>query len=808
MKKITLLFTLLVSFSGFAQFPLPYCPQTFTSNVEPITLVNFAGINNTSSALVGQDNGTTIIALEDYTAIIGNVTAGSSYPITLKGNTDGGFTTYLRVYVDWNQNNDFTDAGESYDVGTIVNSTGADAVQLVGNIAVPPSALTGNTRMRVVKRFNIYGTSCQTGAGYGQAEDYTLTVAALPPDLPDYVNLQSPFTATIAQGGNVIVYGQVYEAGLTDVEPGYTGQATGISAWIGVNSTDTDPNTWLSTVWIPATWNSGSIGNNDEYKLAIGATLIPGTYYYATRFQLNGGAYVYGGTNNIWNGTTAINGVLTVTPPPPPANDDCSGAIGLTVNPDFACGTVTSGTTLGATLSMAATPCLGNPDDDVWFSFVATASSQNIVLSNIVAIGGTGTSTDAYMQVLSGACGSQTSVLCSDPNTAVPTGLTIGDTYYVRVYTYGTTNNITFNICVGTPPPPPVNDDCAAATPVTCGSVTPGTTTNATNENMVVCGISGVTTQNTAGVWYKYVGDGSDVTVTTCSPTITTGDSRIAVYSGSCGTLTCIGGNDDALAAGCANNTLASVVTFSTVASTNYYILVYSYTSAINFELSVNCVAACSPATANDDCATASPLTVGTTVTGADNLCSSPSLNVTYPTCGNQFGTYYDTWYSFGTGTSTDFTITLGNTAGTTGFALYSGTCGSLTMVAGSCSTMEGSLPVTGLTPGTTYFLRVFSTAPASRGSFNLTVSETLGTGSFDSTNFAYYPNPVKNILNLSYNQEISTVEVFNLLGQKVITNAINANAAQIDMSNVSKGAYMVKVTSNKQAKTIRVIKE
>jgi hypothetical protein len=83
-----------------------------------------------------------------------------------------------------------------------------------------------------------------------------------------------------------------------------------------------------------------------------------------------------------------------------------------------------------------------------------------------------------------------------------------------------------------------------------------------------------------------------------------------------------------------------------------------------------------------------------------------------------------------------------------------------------------------------------------------------LGNNSFDSSNFTYYPNPVKNTLNLSYNQEISNVEVFNLLGQKVSSNVINANAAQIDMSNLSKGAYMVKVSSNNQLKTIKVIKE
>jgi hypothetical protein len=62
--------------------------------------------------------------------------------------------------------------------------------------------------------------------------------------------------------------------------------------------------------------------------------------------------------------------------------------------------------------------------------------------------------------------------------------------------------------------------------------------------------------------------------------------------------------------------------------------------------------------------------------------------------------------------------------------------------------------------------------------------------------------------LNLSYNKEISSVEIFNLLGQKVNSLEVNSNDTQLDMSNLSKGAYMVKVTSDNQVKTIKVIKE
>ncbi|MGK4568941.1 T9SS type A sorting domain-containing protein [Flavobacterium sp. 3HN19-14] len=71
-----------------------------------------------------------------------------------------------------------------------------------------------------------------------------------------------------------------------------------------------------------------------------------------------------------------------------------------------------------------------------------------------------------------------------------------------------------------------------------------------------------------------------------------------------------------------------------------------------------------------------------------------------------------------------------------------------------------------------------------------------------------YYPNPVKNVLNLTYAQSISNVAVYNLLGQKVLENTVNANTAKVDMSGLSAGSYVVKVTADNQTKSIKVIKE
>lgn len=160
-----------------ANIPL-YCSPTFTSAVEPITNVTFAGINNTTSNTV---NGTP--PLQEF-CIAGSVMQGApTNPISLQGNSDGNFDNYYRVYIDWNQNGVLGDGGnETYDIGIITDSNGNDGKILTGNISVPVSASIGRTKMRVMKRYAGYSSDpCQTGAGFGQVEDYFVDVVAPPP---------------------------------------------------------------------------------------------------------------------------------------------------------------------------------------------------------------------------------------------------------------------------------------------------------------------------------------------------------------------------------------------------------------------------------------------------------------------------------------------------------------------------------------------------------------------------------------------------------------------------------------------------
>lgn len=69
------------------------------------------------------------------------------------------------------------------------------------------------------------------------------------------------------------------------------------------------------------------------------------------------------------------------------------------------------------------------------------------------------------------------------------------------------------------------------------------------------------------------------------------------------------------------------------------------------------------------------------------------------------------------------------------------------------------------------------------------------------------YPNPIHDMINIAFDQKITTVSIYNMLGQQVIEKTINANEGQLDVSNLSSGTYFVKVATGHSVKTLKVIK-
>lgn len=239
--------------------------------------------------------------------------------------------------------------------------------------------------------------------------------------------------------------------------------------------------------------------------------------------------------------------------------------------------------------------------------------------------------------------------------------------------------------------------------------------------------------------------------------------------------------------------------------------------SLCNLPLGTFNFAGCPPV--NDECNNATVLTPGavfaTNPLVGTNEFATASSGAPAPGCASYSGG--DVWYSAVVPASGSLTFELNTNAGgiTDGAgAVYSGACGSLTLI--SCDDYSSSDPndqplitVTARTPGEVLYFRVWEYGNNSFGTFQVSAYDaSLSAGSFNNSNFLIYPNPVKDMLNISYSSEISYVRVVNMLGQEVISRDINATSTQLDMSHLSAGAYLVTVSSGDVLKTLKVIKQ
>ena len=108
-----------------------------------------------------------------------------------------------------------------------------------------------------------------------------------------------------------------------------------------------------------------------------------------------------------------------------------------------------------------------------------------------------------------------------------------------------------------------------------------------------------------------------------------------------------------------------------------------------------------------------------------------------------------------------------------------------------------------------TYFVGFRSFSAANQGYIqidNISLNESLSTNSFDQNGISYFPNPVKDVLTFSNVERFTGISIYNLLGQKVLSQ--NGTVNQIDLSSLNSGAYIVKLTDGISVKSIKIIKE
>jgi subtilisin-like proprotein convertase family protein len=599
----------------------------------------------------------------------------------------------------------------------------------------------------------------------------------------DFCNIQFPGTANIQTGDELNVFARVFEAGVTEPQGE---QGAGIEAWIGYSETDATTTADFTSgdwTWVVADYNtSGPANNDDEYFAEIGSGRAEGTYYYVSRFSIDGGPFVYGGSDitdgdggNFWDGTVFVSGILTVTNPPPPANDLCENATVIT------CDDILTGQTTIQATGGSGTSCNGSIGDDVWYQISGNDSEITITVDASVQEAQIG-----VFESTDGTCGGFTLGTCiasvddfgGNP-TSVSFQATSGTEYFIQVGNWINGDpGLVFEISVTcTTCPAPSNLDVANITEISADLSWDenGTATEWNIEYGAPAFVLGAGTP-VSGVTNPYTLEGL----------VTDTDYEYYVQA--------ICGGD--------TSGWAGPFAFSTLP----------------------------PPPANDNACDAIMLNIGDASTGA--FYSNVGATVEPGEVGGScyfFGDPATTtvWFSFVAPTSGEVLIATEEFAGDgtlndTQITLFTlGDCSDLSTateiacdedddasVVGDGFGLQANLQVTGLVPGNTYYF-VIDGFDGDVGTFDVALSDpTLSIGSFDNEmTFKYFPNPVSGALTLKAQQSIQNVTVLNMLGQEVLRTSPNALESNVDMSALNTGSYFVQVTINNVTEIVRIIK-
>ncbi len=416
-------------------------------------------------------------------------------------------------------------------------------------------------------------------------------------------------------------------------------------------------------------------------------------------------------------------------------SDGCSAATVLGVSAD--CSSPAFGTTIGATETIPG--CAGNADDDVWYQFTATSTAHQITVQPIAGM-------DPVVQLFSGDCASLVSLVCRDNGFDGDieiinySGLTIGQTYRIRVYHYFTGSGTgDFTICITEAPPAPVNDNCSGATPLTVnGSCTyTNSTTDGASQSLTGC--AGTADDD---VWFSFVATSSVQSVELVP--VDNLDLVFQVYAGTCGNLNSIMCVDNTFTGGSESAQLVGLTPGVT-----YYIRAYDYYAGTTGDFDICITGNAAPTPTNDEPCDAIQLPNVTTAcqylefTNVGATSTPIGLAPTPSSCiggsGAAIGGYSassaDVWFAITVPASGNIHVTskpnMGVGSITDGvMALYQGSCNALTQIVcsddndypGSTHDLLPLISASGLVPGSTVYLRYWGFGTA-QGTFGFCVT-------------------------------------------------------------------------------------
>jgi hypothetical protein len=304
--------------SGTTPTTPQYCAANGTNTqYEWISNVKVGTINNTTGANGGYGN---------FTNLSTTLTKGTAYTISMTPAFSGSaYSEYFRVYIDYNGDLDFADAGELVYTSPAVTSVTS------ASITIPTTAITGTTRMRVMMKDAAITGPCEVFT-YGEVEDYTL-------------NLQpSSGTATCSQPAS-LTSSSITSSSAT-LSWGAVSGATGYTLQVKPSTS--------------TTWTSYTVTSNSANVTGLTAST---TYNWQVRTTCSSGTSAY---------TTGTNFTTLA------ATSTCSDTYESN-------NTLSAAKTIAVNTNIPA--LIGTSTDIDWFKFTNTSTQKNIrvTLSNLPA---------------------------------------------------------------------------------------------------------------------------------------------------------------------------------------------------------------------------------------------------------------------------------------------------------------------------------------------------------------------------------------------------------------------------------------
>jgi hypothetical protein len=125
----------------------------------------------TNVTLNGAVNSSVGSTYSDFTGnLLSTLFIGNTYSLSVTNFVDGSFDQYVSVFIDWNRDGDFSDAGEAMPIGNYVGTHTFNY-----SLSVPVGAEVGYTMMRVINQWGSAPLACGTFT-YGEVEDYKIEV--------------------------------------------------------------------------------------------------------------------------------------------------------------------------------------------------------------------------------------------------------------------------------------------------------------------------------------------------------------------------------------------------------------------------------------------------------------------------------------------------------------------------------------------------------------------------------------------------------------------------------------------------------